>query len=580
MTNDLSSTRLPLRVGLLVDSFVQRKWICKIVEDIRASGIAEIVVVIKNAAQSPASAQSRLKSYWRNRKYLLYTLYEKVDNRRVKLSPDAFAPTDLKPLIEGIPVLEVLPEMKAYSDWFPAADIERIREFDLDVALSFGFRILKGDVLKIARHGIWSYHHGDNSVNRGGPAGFWEVMDGVPVTGSVLQVLTEDLDNGPVIYRSLSPTADKFSVRANRNNLYWKSSAFVLRKLRDLAQGVSVHEPDNHVFRPYSNRLFRMPTNSEMLPRLTRLATKRAVGKVQGLFSGEQWQLAYRFKSGPCDANNTFYRYKQLVPPQDRFWADPCAVRVSTGGPESERHEGGDFKERVHGAENIRYYVFIEEYLNSTGKGHIAVLELDRKKGVVSGPTTVLERDYHLSYPFVFEWNNSYYMVPESAANKTVELYRSTSFPFAWQLEKVLLENVRAKDATLAEIDGHWWMFVSIAEHAIPDELYLFHSDSPLGPWTPHPRNPVKSDVRGSRPAGPLFNWHNELYRPAQNSSGRYGYGMSLNKITRLDTEAFKEEEVSTILPHWNKNLLGTHTISIAGDLTVIDCLVKRSKWS
>jgi len=427
-------------------------------------------------------------------------------------------------------------------------------------------------VLKIARHGIWSYHHGDNSVNRGGPAGFWEVMDGVPVTGSVLQVLTEDLDNGPVIYRSISPTSDKFSVRANRNNLYWKSSAFVLRKLRDLASGVPVHAPDNHVYRPYSNRLFRMPTNSEMLPRLTRLATRRVVGKVQRLFSDEQWQLAYRFKTGPCDANNTFYRYKQLAPPKNRFWADPCAIRVTTGGPESGSHESGDLSQDT-------YYVFIEEYLNSTCKGHISVIELSRK-GVVSGPTTVLERDYHLSYPFVFEWNNNYYMVPESAANKTVELYRSTSFPFEWQLEKVLLEDVRAKDATLAEIDGRWWMFASIAEHSIPDELYLFYADSPLGPWQAHPRNPVKSDVRGSRPAGGLFNWHDDLYRPAQNSSGRYGYGMSINKITRLDTETYREEEVSTILPNWNKNLLGTHTISIAGDLTVIDCLVKRSRWS
>jgi len=577
VTNDLSTTRLPLRVGLLVDSFVQRRWICKIVEDIQASGIAEIVVVIKNAAQTP-TGQSRFKSYWRNRKYLLYTLYEKFDNRRVSVNPDAFAPIDLKPLIEGVPVIEVKPEMKAYSDWFPAADIQRIREFDLDVALSFGFRILKGDVLKIARHGIWSYHHGDNAVNRGGPAGFWEVMDGIPVTGSVLQILTEDLDNGPVIYRSLSPTSDKFSVRANRNNLYWKSSAFVLRKLRELANGVPVDAPDNHVYRPYSNRLFRMPTNAEMLPRVTRLATKLATGKVRGLFREDQWQLAYRFKSGPCDANNTFYRYKQLTPPKDRFWADPCVVRVHTGKPESARPEGRDLGVKAYDA-NTAYYVFIEEYLNSTGKGHISVIELNRE-GVVSGPTTVLERDYHLSYPFVFEWNNSYYMVPESAANKTVELYRSTSFPFKWQLEKVLLHDVRAKDATLAEIDDTWWMFVSIAEHSIPDELYLFFADSPLGPWTPHPRNPVKSDVRGSRPAGGLFNWNDELYRPAQNSSGHYGYAMSINRITRLDRETFREEEVSTILPNWKPHLIGTHTISIAGDLTVIDCLVRRSRWS
>jgi hypothetical protein len=553
LNNDSSTARQPLRIGLLIDSFVQRRWIYRIIEEIQASGIAQIVVVIKNEAQAPAP--SRLKSYWRNRKYLLYTLYEQIDARRVKANPDAFAPSDIRPLLSATPVIEVVPEMKAYSDWFPEEKIEQIREFDLDVALSFGFRILKGDVLKIARHGIWSYHHGDNLVNRGGPAGFWEVMDGIPVTGSVLQILTEDLDNGPVIYRSWSPTSDRFSVKANRNNLYWKSSTFVLRKLKDLASGAPVNTAESQLYRPYSNRLFRMPTNSEMLPRLSRLTTKYVASKFESALHHDQWALAYRFRSGPCDANNTFYRFKNLTPPKDRFWADPCAIKAGE-----------------------TYFVFLEEYLNRSGKGHISVMELDRKKGAAS-PITVLERDYHLSYPFVFEWRNNYYMVPESAANKTVELYRSTSFPFKWELEKVLLTDLRAKDATLAEIEGTWWMFVSIAEHSIPDELYLFFAETPLGPWLPHPRNPVKSDVRGSRPAGGLFNWNSDLYRPAQNSSGRYGYGMSINRVTRLDREGFREEEVSQVLPNWKKNLLGTHTLSIAGDLTVIDCLVKRPRW-
>jgi len=286
VSNDSSTTRLPLRIGILIDSFVQRKWIYKVIDEIQTSGIAEIVVVIKNEAQTPP--QSRLKSYWRNRKYLLYALYNKVDEFRVKPNPDAFEPIDIKPLLSSCPVIEVLPEMKAYSDRFPEEKINQIREFQIDVALSFGFRILKGEVLKIARHGIWSYHHGDNTINRGGPAGFWEVMDGIPVTGSVLQILTEDLDNGPVIYRSWSPTSDQFSVKANRNNLYWKSSAFVLRKLRDLAAGRPICTPENHSYRPYYNRLFRMPTNGEMLPRLTRLATKYAGSKFQSLLSDDQ----------------------------------------------------------------------------------------------------------------------------------------------------------------------------------------------------------------------------------------------------------------------------------------------------
>ena len=551
-----STTRPPLRIGLLIDSFSQRKWIHKIIEEIRASDFAEIVVLIKNEAES-SQAQGRLKSYWRNRNYLLYAFYTKLDERRVKVSPDAFATSDIKPLLPDCPVIKVKPEMKAYSDWFPEEAIKEIRAYDLDVALSFGFRILKGDALKIARHGVWSFHHGDNLVNRGGPAGFWEVMDGIPVTGSVLQVLTEDLDNGVVIYRSLSPTADRFSVKANRNNLYWKSCAFVMRKLRDLAEGQPLCTPETQPYRPYSQRLYRMPTNAEMFPRLSRLAKQYVGGKFRSAFTGDQWALAYRFKTSPGDLNNTFYRFKNLTPPKEVFWADPCAIKADD-----------------------RYYVFLEEYSYAKEKGHISVIELDRKKGVVEGPKTVLDRDYHLSYPCVFEWKNNYYMVPESAANKTVELYRCTSFPFEWKLEKVLMTGVRAKDATLVEVDGTWWMFVSIADNCIPDELSLFYAESPLGPWTPHPRNPVKSDVRGSRPAGPLFEWNGEIYRPAQNSSGRYGYAMSINRITKLDREGFQEEEVSTILPNWNKNLLGTHTLSIAGDLTVVDCLMKRSRWS
>lgn len=553
VNNASSTNRRPLRVGLLIDSFTQRKWIYKVIDEIQSSGIAEITVVIKNEAASKPQP-GRLKSYWRNRNYLLYALYSKFDDRRVKVKLDAFEPVELTPLVSDCPVIAVNPTMKAYSDWFPEEALKQIREFDLDVAICFGFRILKGEALQIARHGVWSFHHGDNLVNRGGPAGFWEVMDGIPVTGSVLQVLTEDLDNGRVIYRSLSPTSDKFSVKANRNNLYWKSVPFVMRKLRDLAEGLPLCTPENQLYRPYSNRLFRLPTNREMFSRLSRLGSKYVAGKFQSALSTEQWALAYRFRTGPCDANNTLYRFKILLPTKDRFWADPFVIEA----------EG-------------RYFVFIEEYLHETEKGHISVIELDRK-GVVQGPTKILERDYHLSYPHVFEWNNHYYMVPESASNRTVELYRSTSFPFEWELEKVLMTDIRAKDATLAEIDGKWWMFVSIAEDSVPDELYLFSAETPMGPWTPHRRNPVKSDVRGSRPAGRLFYWHGDLYRPAQDSSGRYGYAISINRIIQLDAEEFREEEVSKILPNWRKDLVGTHTLNTSDNLTVTDCLVRRRR--
>ena len=39
---------------------------------------------------------------------------------------------------------------------------------------------------------------------------------------------------------------------------------------------------------------------------------------------------------------------------------------------------------------------------------------------------------------------------------------------------------------------------------------HVFHADSPFGPFTPHRRNPVKSDVRSARPAGKLFTWNGD----------------------------------------------------------------------
>lgn len=546
-----------LRIGLLLDSFIQPRWIHKIIEDIQASGIAQVVLIVLNCAQIPQK-RFRLQRYAENRSHLLYAAFRRFDEFTTSANPDAFENMDVEPLVKNCDVIRVEPIMTKYSDRFTDEDVRKIREYKLDVALRFGFRILKGEVLNIARHGVWSYHHGDHAVNRGGPAGFWEVMEGEPVTGAMLQILTEDLDNGKILYKSWSRTNDRFSVKMNCNQYYWKSSTFVMRKLRELHEKNELTLARNSVYEPYSNRLYRMPTNSEMLRLLSKQASRYVASKTRNLYLFDQWSLAYRFKSDPSDMNDALYRFRYLIPPRDRFWADPFPVKA------------GD-----------KYFIFIEEYLFKTGKGHVSVIELD-KNADFKPPVKVLEQEYHLSYPFTFTWRGDYYMIPESAKHNCVELYRCLSFPTQWQKEKVLLENVNATDATLFEADGLWWMFVNIGEDGYPtdwDELYIFYSDTPMGEWKPHKQNPVKTDVRGSRPAGQLFYWKNQLYRPAQDSSVRYGYGISINKVRKLTVDEFAEEEVSKILPRWSKNVIGTHTLNSANDFTVIDCLIRRRRF-
>jgi hypothetical protein len=312
------------------------------------------------------------------------------------------------------------------------------------------------------------------------------------------------------------------------------------------------------LYRPYYNRLYKVPNNIDMLRLLLRLGGKAVSRLREKLWSFDQWFLAYRIKSSPADTNNVFHRFKNLIPPKDRFWADPFPIKV------------GD-----------KYFIFVEELIYKREKAHISVIEID-KHGVVKDPVKVLERDYHLSYPFILEWQGEYYMIPETSDNKTVELYRCVSFPSEWELQKVLLESDNPTDATLTEIDGVWWMFVSIGASGVSknwDELHLFYSGSPLGPWRPHRRNPVKSDVRNSRPAGRLFRVNGDLYRPAQDCSRHYGYGMSINRVIQVTPDEFYEEEVSKILPEWDKRIIGTHTLNSYDDITVIDCLMKRRRF-
>jgi hypothetical protein len=187
-------------------------------------------------------------------------------------------------------------------------------------------------------------------------------------------------------------------------------------------------------------------------------------------------------------------------------------------------------------------------------------------------------RPYHLSYPFIFEHRGEYYMIPETAQNRTIESYRCTRFPDQWEFYKTLMPNVLAVDATLFEYALRWWMFVNIASKggSTWDELHLFYADDPLSNiWTPHPMNPIVSDVRCARPAGRIFRREGDLLRPSQDSSLRYGYAINFNRITKLTIHEYEEELFERIEPP-NRDILAVHTYNRSDYMFVVDALIKR----
>jgi hypothetical protein len=556
----------PLRLALLLDKVEQPAWVNAALADVAASGIAQIVLVILNAgsdAVEPArrSALTRAGVWYRNRRHLPYALYSKLDERRYRPASDPFSPVDISPLLKGCAVVRVTPRQTKFCDYFDDDVVQEILRHRLDVALRFGFRILKGRALEIARFGIWSFHHGDNRVNRGGPTGFWEVMEHHDTTGAMLQRLTEDLDGGQVLARSTSRT-NFSSVSINRAISHWQAGGLLTRELRRLhAEGTLPGSAAPPEWSAYCAPLYTTPSPLRMASSAVKLAARLVRGKVENAFWREQWFLAYARRQADRDEENVphavMFHFKEILPPPDRFWADPFPVAI----------EG-------------RHWIFFEELPFAGPHAHISVLEIDAK-GRVGPARPVLRLDYHLSYPFVFRWEGEWYMVPETLSRRSVELFRARRFPDEWEFIGPMLTNVDAVDATLEEIDGRWWLFAGNQIPGTSDAtaLHLYHGPSPLGPWTPHRYNPVKVDIRGARPAGRLFRKNGILYRPGQDGAPRYGSGTIVHRIDEITPTSFRETAVARILPTWRPGLLGTHTLNAAGGLTVIDVLRNIPRW-
>jgi hypothetical protein len=547
-------------------------WAFEMLKSIQDSDYARIELVVLNGAhmnpgENPASSPQRTlpQKILRIPKVLSNLLSQKLFSfveSRALVSHDAFSDSDAQELLGDVPTMTVSPVMKRHSDYFPEADIQEIPGHEIDVFIRLGFRILRGDILSLPKSGVWSFHHGDNRVNRGGPAGFWEVFHDWPETGSILQILTEDLDNGEVLVHATSQTINT-SVKVNKNNLYWKTQAFIPKKLQELhALGHDrfferVGERRGPL-QMYSNQLFRQPDNRTLVLASARIMWRRLKEKLyRGRFH-DQWILLLSMNARSDVPSTSLWRFKEIVPPDDRFWADPHIVK---------RDE--------------TYYVFIEELIYSEGKGKISCMEVD-DSGNWKTPYPVLELDCHLSYPFVFEYEDRLYMIPETADKHRIELYECTDFPGKWAFRKVLMKDVRATDATLHFHNGRWWLFAGIKENDDyfgSDQLCLFHAANPLSDeWEPHPCNPIVTEVARARPAGRLFECGGRLYRPSQNCSVRYGYGFNLAEITALDTETYQERIVSEATPDWSETILGTHTFSWEGRLTMSDAILKRRK--
>lgn len=227
-------------------------------------------------------------------------------------------------------------------------------------------------------------------------------------------------------------------------------------------------------------------------------------------------------------------------------------------------------------------YIFCEAYDILKEKGVIAYRKI--RSGKVTKLKVCLECDWHLSYPYVFKYNNEVYMVPETSAIDQVILYKAINFPDKWEKCGVLLDNKTACDTNFIERDGMLYMFTLIFDKTsskyVYDKLYMYY-------WTgtcfqPCQKEPVLKDACIARNGGKFVICNEDTYRVSQNCCNGYGNNIVISKVDSLDKTNYSEHIVKEIYPsdiNLNaKNIYdGIHTYNLDGKYEIID--LKRDKW-
>jgi hypothetical protein len=529
MMVEAAGSRRPLRFGLLCDGKQLRRWQIDCVSALEDTGNAHASLLI---VDDRSTAMPRSSLLWR--------LYGK-------------ALLDHSPLARLLPLPEQLAALPVISAERRSEDVQ---SHELDFILDFSAHEPSAALHSGARRGVWAFRFGNQVKEDQAPPGFWDCLQGATTTGAELVRLSdqpgllERLWSG--VFKADAAFFGRLTDKILRNAL--ASPARVSRTWKD-----GDNAPPVQVFMP-SPPPRPGPSNRDTIRFVFKQANGLLTKVARRLFRHQLWRVGIidapvQEVTGLTDAARASPPVRWLPNPAERFLADPFAIET----------EGG-------------LLLLAEDYRWTTARGMISGVRLSDTQ--VSEPRTVFDLPVHMSYPYLLRHERQLYCVPETNEAREVALYALDEQSLEWSKVEVLVGGRRLADSTIFEWNGRWWLLATDVEDDQVLNLHAWHAPSLTGPWEEHAANPVKTDVRSSRPAGRPFVHEGRLYRPAQDCSDVYGGAVTINRVVELTPTHFLEETAAMVHPHqdWPARD-GLHHLCGVGDLTVIDACEEVFVW-
>ncbi|WP_276390442.1 glucosamine inositolphosphorylceramide transferase family protein [Eudoraea chungangensis] len=548
-----------MKIGIWVNSLKGlENWQVRIVQSIIADPNLTLSLVIeeKNSKERRIKNTKKENNWFNSLIKFLFQLQIFIERKILFKKPQSADKSLVLSYANEVPSLLIHPSILDEVVILKDGEEIRIQSYYLDIILHLEVCIYNFNLVGITKYGLWSILTNCNYKGHNDMAGLWEICN----KKSVIEVglVQFGVKNNAYEIVETAFFNPHWSLARTNDILLEGSVTLWTKNLRKLSGRINIKKSLPSIHTPSDSCLHYSYLVKYLFFFYITLYDK-AWKIITGILFGIRYQHWILFFGKGNFLNSDLKELKPIIPPKNEFWADPFLFMYK----------------------GITY-VFYETYEYHTKKGKISCGVLE--DGDITNVVDVLNLDYHLSYPYIFEEDGEIYLMPETLENMRLEVYRCVQFPNKWELISTAFEGEMVADAFFYNDKMNQnWLFINKKKTdylPINSELYIYKTDGPkLNVLLPHTENPVYIDSRVARNGGGIFRYKNDIFRPSQrNIDGVYGKALNINKIHELTIDSFIEERAIVFEPDFQKGLMSVHHLHQIEDYFVIDAAFQKWK--
>jgi hypothetical protein len=304
-----------LKVGVVIDSNTVKSFEYKVLEDLNFSKSCKLSVLINSGDEN-----SELN--------LLLNGYLKIDAKINSRGKNHISKKSIEDL--NIDVVSDLTQ-------------------EFDILINFSNKNISDMTNLRSKYGIWELRYGEAQYGAD-MAGVKEVFESTDTTTIMLTANEYIIDKFICATHALSPVR-------NRSDIVFRSYILLLRNIEKLAvKRDDFVEANSQNLYFVKDKEIKSLKFLETLCLITKLGFKNITSRFDKLFRKQQWSIYYAVNHKGTAFNKNLSDFKEIPTPKEFFWADPFVVD-----------------------KDDKSYIFFEEYVYKTHKGHLSVIEYDHK---------------------------------------------------------------------------------------------------------------------------------------------------------------------------------------------------------